>query len=310
MLQTKALYNLLWLSSKEDPHLKAKDWAVENLREVSLEDILKRVQSFRVVLDKASFCHFAEKCDTPEELSDLLLPDEAKEEEKDPFYLLVFELWRRLIPERQSLSIFCDELDHRIFLYDHTLLESDEPIQDVLANLLDVLEENVDAGAKPQEIFALLSNYCAHDLESFLYDYIADLLDAGNHLYASELVEGFSPYVADISWFVFLKIRLSSLTDIGKANEELHLLLEEPLSPDLIWDVVEFLSANGEHALFKRAVKKILPELEEGQDRLEVAAFIADFYRRLDEEEKEKKVQQMIQKKREKISIQDLESCC
>jgi hypothetical protein len=295
MLKTKALYNLLRLNAAEDQAVGVDSWVREDYRKLSFEELFSRLQTHQVTLDKHSFFQFSEACDTPEELTDLLLPDDASDEEKDPFYLAVFELWRRLCPEKQSLSIFCDELDCRISLYDSQSIESDEPVQDALANLLEVLDENADAGADPEEILSAISEYCAHDLESFIYDYISDLLDSGNSLYASELIEGFSPYVSDPLWFDFLRVRLLSFTDIGDADVAMHKLLDSELDLFLLMEMIRFLSANGEHSLFKLAVKKTLPLLTSQEEVIEVMRQIADYYRRLDEDDKETEVLKMIQ---------------
>ena len=117
MLQTKALYNLLRLNASEDPSLKADSWALEDLRALPMEELFSRLKPFQVQFDRRAFTQFSEQCDTPEDLCDILLPDDADDESSDPFYLLIFELWRRLIPEKQSLSIFCDELYDRFALY-------------------------------------------------------------------------------------------------------------------------------------------------------------------------------------------------
>lgn len=297
MLQTKALYNLLRLNAAEDPTVAAEPWALEDLRALPMAALFSRLQGSGVKLDRSSFSHFAEDSETPEQLADLLLPDGAADQERDPFYLIIFELWRRLLPERQSLSIFCDELDHRISLYDLGQLESDEPIQDALANLMEVLDQNADSGADPEEILQAITEYCAHDLESFFTDYISDLLDSGNSLYASELIEGFSPYVGDPLWFDFLRIRLIAFTDIGDANIAMHRLLENELELPLLLEVIRFLSANGEHDLFKLAVQKAIPHLTSQEELIEVMTFTADFYRRLDEDEKEKAVQKILAKR-------------
>lgn len=298
MLQTKALYNLLRLNAAEDSSVKADPWALEDFRALSLEELFSRLENYKVQLNKSAFHQFADSCDTPEELADLLLPDEVSEKKRDPFYLIIFELWRRLLPEKQSLSIFCDELDHRIALYDQGHLESDELIQDALANLLEVLDENADSGADPEDIFTAICDYCAHDLESFLYDYIADLLDSGNSLYASELIEGFSPYVTEPLWFDFLRVRLLAFTDIGDANLAMHRLLEGELELPLLLEMIRFLSANGEHELFSLAVKKALPLIASHEEWTDVMAMVADYYRRLDEDNMEQTIQRIIDKRK------------
>lgn len=298
MLQTKALYNLLRLNAAEDPSVKADPWALEDLRAFSLRELFSRLEGYKVQLDKNSFFEFANQCDTPEELADLLLPDETSEKKRDPFYLILFELWRRLLPEKQSLSIFCDELDDRIALYDQGDPKSDELIQDGLANLLEVLDENADAGADPEDVFIAISDYCAHDLESFLYDYIADLLDSGNSLYASELIEGFSPYVTEPLWLDFLRVRLLAFTDIGDANLAMHRLLENDLELPLILEIARFLSTAGEQELFTLAMKKTIPLLSTQEEWAEVMALMAESYRRLDEEDMEQAIHRIIHKRK------------
>lgn len=307
MLKTKALYNLLRLHPDEGDSVQIESWAKEDYRSLDLATLFERLKAYQVILDKDSFIQFADQCDTPEDLADLLLSDDAKDEVKDPFYLIVFELWRKLFPERQSLSIFCDELDYRIAMYDLEAIDSDEPIQDGLANLLEVLEENTDAGADPVEILGAISEYCAHDLESFIYDYIAELLDGENFLYASELIEGFSPYVLDPLWFDFLRARSLSFNDIGDANRAMHKIFENELELDLLMEMIRFLSANGEHDLFKLAVKKALPLLTSQEEVMEIMRQIADYYGRLDEETKEEEVLKMLsQSKTGPIHSQDL----
>ncbi len=303
MLQTKALYNLLRLNAAEDPTIQADPWALEDLRSIEIPELFSRLEREKIKIEKSSFLQFAKQCDTPEELAELLFPDSSSEKRKDAFYLVVFELWRRLLPEKQSLSIFCDELDHRIALYDEGTLENDELIQDALANLLEVLEENADTGADPQEIFKAISDYCAHDLENFIYDYISDLLDNKNTLYASELIEGYFPYVTESLWFRFLRIRFLASSDIGAANLEMSRLLNEKMGFSLLLEIVRFLVGAGEHELFKKAVQKALPFVKKQEELIEIMQEVAKYYRLLDEDEKEKAIQKMIDLKQADLKL-------
>lgn len=298
MVQTKALYNLLRLNAAEDPSVRAEPWALEDLRKVSLEDLLGRLNKAKIALDKKTFLAFAEQCDTPEELVDLLLDEETDPQMQDALYLVLFELWRRFLPEKPSLSIFCDELDHQIFLYEQNLLESDEMIQDGLANLQEILDEYADVGTDPQEAFQLIAEYFAHDLESFLYDYITDLLDAGTTVYASELIDGFASSVQEPIWFTFLKARLLSFTDIHETNRLIHQILDQNDDLSLLLEVLHFLTQNGEQSLFARTVKKILPHLKEQEELLEVLEAMADYYSRLDQDRMERTVQGWIDQKK------------
>jgi len=289
MLQTKALYNILRLTAKDDPSIEAEPWALENLREVPLEALWKKLARLKVPLDAAHLKQFAEECDSPEMLTDLLL-DETQSDVYDQLYLVLFELWRRFFPEKASLSIFCDELDFQIDLYDNEKLQSDEPIQDGLANLIEILEEHVDQGISHQEAFTSISEYFANDLVSFIYDYITDLLDQDNTLYASELLEEFAPYMPDPLRFDCLEASLFSLTDVVQANHLIKSLLDKPLEPDLLFDLLRLLAAVGEHDLFLTAIKKILPCVKEEEDIEELMDLTVEYYRRLDLDEQEQAI--------------------
>lgn len=308
MLHTRALYNHLALKKQQDPSLDVDEWAVENLRISQTDELFKRLKSFGSNFETETFLEFSSHVDTPEELCDLLFPDEQPDEKKDPFYLIIFELWRRLLPEKQSLSVFCDELDFRIGMYREEALEADEMIQDAIGNLIEILDENADSGLDPEDVFKAVEEYLAHNLEDFILDYIFELLDVENDLYAAELFEAFAPYLEKDNWFDLLKIRILANTDIGAANQELEAFLMRPLDLDVMLEVIYFLSTRGDHDLFKKAVKKALPFTQTHNDLIEVLSLIADYYRRLDEDEKEKAVQQLIEKQeKRKLELADLQ---
>lgn len=290
MLQIKAIYNLLRLNAREDPSLQVEPWALEDLRSIELEQLWKKLTVLGVRLEKESFLHYAEECDSPEQLAELIVDENQAPEIFDRIYLLLFEAWRRLLPERPSLSIFCDELDAQIDLYDMSVLNSDEHIQDGLANLLEILEEHIDAGMNPQKAFVSVSEYCANDLESFLFDYISDLLDQNNTLYASELLEEFNPYISHSPGFLFLQARLLSFTDIKEANRNIKALLTKELDSDLLFDVLHLLVTTGEHDLFQSAMRKLLPQLNNEEDLHEAMDLAADYFRRLDHDELEQAI--------------------
>lgn len=301
-LQTKSLYNLLRLNRQMNPLLSCEEWQVEDLRALSSEALFDRLAQEGVVLDKDRFHSFSSECDTPEELTEMLLDEQVSSKQHDQAYLLLFELWRRLCPEKQSLSIFCDELDHRISLYDASALESDEPIQDALSNLTEILDENVDAGVAPYEIFETVCSYCAHDLMGFIIDFISDLLDSSNQLYASELIEDFAYYCPETIWFDFLRARLVALMDSVKANRMIRLLLEHDadLTADLLLEIVRFQGGYGERPVFAEAVKKLIPRLQTEEEFRDLLELSADYFRRRDREDLEKAVQQLLAKRKKR----------
>jgi len=295
MLQTKALYNLLRLNAKEDPSIPIEPWIAEDLREASLDELWGKLAELKIPLDRTRLTQFASECDSPEMLTDLLL-GETQADRYDELYLILFELWRRFFPERASLSIFCDELDHQIKLYDSGKLESDEAIQDGLANLLEILEEHVDHEMSPKDAFSSILEYFANDVPLFLYDYITDLLDQGNLRYGSELLEEFAPYLLDPVRFGVLEARLLSETDVIQANHQIRALLEQPLELDLLFEVVQLIAAVGEHDLFQAAIKKLLSLVQEPEDQEEMMDLTLEYYRRLDLEELEQAVSKIKEK--------------
>ncbi|PIS00822.1 MAG: hypothetical protein COT84_05800 [Chlamydiae bacterium CG10_big_fil_rev_8_21_14_0_10_35_9] len=311
--QTKALYNLLRLNYMSDPTISCESWQVEDMRKASTEDLYHRLEILGIELTKESLWQLSEGCDTPEELTDALLEGTHNAKIDDQCYLLIFELWRRFLPEKQSLSIFCDELDLRIFRYEHNELQSDEEIQDALANLEDILDENVDMGVEPSETFARLSEYLAHDLEGFLYDYIAEQVDADNYLYAQELLEEFYPFMTELVWFDFIRLRLLSLNDIAASNELAEKIIKElKKSPnlDLQLEILRFMAETGDRSLFLQLVKNTLKILKKEEDFLDLLEVIADFYRRLDQEDVEKAIQTIMNRRQakqplEKINLKD-----
>lgn len=297
---------------KEDPSLPIEPWQIEDYRHLPISILFGRLKTWKIALDETRFISYAESCSSPEELVEVLWVEED-DSHLDEAYLLVFELWRRLLPEKQSLSIFCDELDHLIDLYDNGALENEELLVEALTDLESVLDEHADQGEDSKQIFTEISLYCAHDLESFIYDYASAQLDQGNGVYASELVDGFFPYILDIKWFDFLHLRLIAETDIDEANIMLSRLLEilkdEP-DFELLLEIARFLVHSGATTHFVQTVKQARKWIGTEQDFQELLAISCEFYRLLDREEETSAVAQILKERQgnpleEAISPQD-----
>ena len=125
-LRDIALYNLLKINWLEDPSIDVEAWQVEDYRKISYEELFERLEKLGISLTQESFFIYSENVSTPEQLLEFLWIHDDEAKEYDQAYLIIFELWRRLLPEKQSLSIFCDELDYRIELYDKKKLEDEE----------------------------------------------------------------------------------------------------------------------------------------------------------------------------------------
>src|SRR5262249_2741392 len=186
----KAHFNALRMGHLRNPSFHYEPWMVEDLTEKDTASLLTRLQESTIYLDRSAFISFSDQFDSPEELMDWLVGEKKLDQEDfDKIYLVIFELWRRLIPEKMSLSLFANELDWQIFHYDDENYELQSALEDSIENLHNVLEENVDHGMEPQEAFAALSEFFSNDLEGFLYDFILIQLDQKDFAYAHELVE-------------------------------------------------------------------------------------------------------------------------
>lgn len=309
-IERRALYNLMRMNWLRDSSMTVAPWQVENYRELPLDLLWERLHAHGIQLDKDYFLGLAESVDTPEELTAFLLEDIEPEPEPivyDQIYLLVFELWRRFITDRPCLSIFCDELDNQIHLYDTIKQEKDESIQDVISTLQTILDENADKGADPHDVFKLIASNCAHDLESFLYDYISDQLDNGNETYANELLDAFKGYVADIRWYEFLRTRLLMLAPKADAKRYLNQLIDcygddEDLEFNL--EVLAFMVKTGNRELFSKLLKKTLPLIAVEGDFQDLLDICADFYHFLDLEAQEQMIRKILSK-RTKFNVEN-----
>jgi hypothetical protein len=305
----KALINLLRNNWLQDQTISIEPWQVEDYRLFSLEEIFERLKELHIALNEESFLLYAENCEAPEELLDYIwMKEEATEKERDQAYLLLFELWRRLLPEKRTLSIFCDELDERIGRYDLAPAENEESIQEILTQLEDILDESVDLGADPKEVFLSIEEFSAHDVENFLYDYIVHQIEQGDATYASELLDGFYAYVTDPRWFDFLRARLFALADPHEANliiAGLLEILEEAPDFDLLFEIATYLSHAGNPSLFLHAVRQASHLIETEEDLQDLSTLLLKFFQGMEQIEKEKAVQNFLTKRKSRSHGKD-----
>lgn len=296
-IKGKALFNLLRISWLDNPKSDVKQWQVEDLRDLSIEELFSRLKKLGLILNEESFYLYAENCDTPEELADCVWFEEEDLEGHDKAYLLLFELWRRLLPDKLCLSVFCDELDQLIELYDRGRLDSEEPLQNALSILEDILDEAYDQEVNPKSIFAEVASYCAHDLEHFLSDYISDQVEEGNGTYASELIDAFYDYASDHRRFDLLRAQLFASLDLEKSNLIYARVLEElGDDPDLelILLVAESLIHHGHVLLFMQAIRQAIPLVKTESEFQNLLAMVAEYFRCLDRDTEEKVVQGLL----------------
>lgn len=291
--ERKALYNSLRLNWLRDPTVQVEKWQVEDLRALSQEDLLLRINDSGLPFDSEMFHAFAENYDSPEEMAEALLAEtEISQEAYDRIYLSLFELWRRLLPEKQSLSIFCDELDHQIHLYDTGILQNYEVFQDTINDLLEILNENVDNGIDPKVAIRSVNQQLANDVEEFLYDFISDEIDEGHFSYAADLVEGFYPFLEESKWFDLLHCRLLVESEGMEPEEAVQKLLKKAKEANLefYFEILAFLSKRGDFKSYQLVAKKAYPLFEVEEDFIDFLSLTADFFHFHDDEAKESKI--------------------
>jgi hypothetical protein len=292
-IQTKALYNLLRFTSLNNPNIKVKPWQIENLRGLSLNELFEKLHKLNIFLDQKSFKEYSKNADTPEELLEIIAFEIEDIDIKDQIYLLIFEIFRRLIIEKRSVTIFADDLDNEIFLYDNDELSSDENIQDMLSFLKTLLDDSVDKGLTPKEAIDSFSKNLAHDFENFLFDYIKDQIDSKNYLLAQELIDNFYPYIKKTIYFDFLKAMSFEEEDITKTNEILNKVifrLIDNFDLDLSFRVLDFMVDAADRNLFLKLLKLISINITKEEEFSYLMKLTIDFFSRLDDEKNENKM--------------------
>lgn len=307
-LNRRALYNSLRMNWVLNPTLEVEAWQVEDYRAMPLDQLFERLEDMGMCLNKSSLVALADAVDNPEDLTESLLHDSIHNMVKqDQVYLIVFELWRRLLPEKPSLSILCDELDYQIHLYDQQQAFNNEGIIDVLADFQVVLDENADQGADPHVVFECINSGCANDIESFLNDFISDQIDDCNYSYATELLEGFNSYLNDTKWSEFLRARLIAISNPNEANAIVKQVINsKSMNSDLEFnlEVLSFLVSIGERETFERLLKQSADLLQLEDDFQVLLSIAIDFYHRMDEDKIEKSLHAILELREKRKSDQ------
>lgn len=256
LIQKKAFYTMLSRGLFNDS-VKSESWQLLNYREIPSKVLFEKLATFGLQLNEKSFVATSEPYDTPEEMvSDLL-------KENDEAYLVIFELWRRLNPEKESLSIFCDELDELI-------LKDDDKIQNRLYELEKLFEELVDKNIAAEDAYIWIQSHLVADLEAFLYDTILTEIERGNARLAGELVEAFIPFLPSQMWFKYLHARSALELDPVVGFSALESLLEEKPSSELLFEILFFVAQTENHDLFLEIAKHIFPLLKDEEEFCEL----------------------------------------
>lgn len=300
-INRRPLYNSLRMNWVRDPSMQVEAWQVEDYRSLPLDMLFEKLSDKGINLDKTTFQAFAENVDSPEDFVDSVLDDIVQDVMiRDQVYLVVFELWRRLLPERPCLSIFCDEIDHQIHLYDQNQIQNIEAIQDALANLQMILDENTDKGVDFLEVFEYVNAGCAHNLEDFLIDFMLDQIDSGNPSYASDLLEGFGKYIRDVKWVKILQALLYAENEPKEAMAIVQgLMSDKKALADLEFnlELLSLLVRIGDKETFERLARRTADLIQREDDFQVLLSLCADFYHRIDCDDLENKLQSILDRR-------------
>ncbi|MBM3195569.1 MAG: hypothetical protein FJZ62_02325 [Chlamydiae bacterium] len=240
--EIKAHYNLLKAQVAWDPSTPHEKWMVEDLSAVSDKNLLKRLEDLKVPVSSANLKKYLEEIETPEDFLEAVTLETDGPEKVENVYLILFELFKRHAPKKESLSIFADGLDFLIQKYEVTSGKNWVEIVPYLKQLVHILRENLSGVKNPSEVLEKLSRHFAYDLEGFIYDFIADLIDSSQEVLAEEFIELFFDYLTKPYWFTLLEYylkgadeeRLENLSDLVMeikdfefSLEVLHVLKEE-----------------------------------------------------------------------------------
>lgn len=290
-MERRALYHSLRVNWQLDPTLKVKPWQVEDYRMVPSAELFSRLEKLGISIDYGHFVSLSESQDTPEELAETLLPDDVEDQEiADQIYLIVFELWRRFLSERQTLSLICDEWDHQIDLYEAGQPESLEGLGDMIGRFITLLEETKDQNEDPQMLYDSVLQNCAHDIEGFLYDFALAQIEEQNISYASDIVEAFLPLSKEKIWFQLLNAEILGHSEKESSQPVIHQLLKDSLSRgDLEFNLefLAYLAQKGEERSFFTLVKQTLPLLTIEEEFWDLLASCEDFFHFKDAEDQE-----------------------
>jgi len=253
----RAYYNLLLLERSRGKNSSAEAWEYENYRTIALEELFLRLKEFEIYLDEPSFVEYCLPLDSPEDFCETF---DLSEDDKRKVYLLGFELWRRLLPHKESISLFCDELDHTIASYEKD--KNSEKLLQLLEAMVDILDQN-SSEEDPHIIFKRLCLYVAHDLENVIYTYVNSKLGDGQDPYV-DLLDHFMPYVKEKRALLFLKLK--SISDVFSEEKDclveyLCSSLQENVHFPLSVAMLFFLIEKNHDELFKELFSFLVNEI-------------------------------------------------
>lgn len=277
--EIKAHYNLLKAQVAWDLSTPHESWMIEDLSSVSDKELFERLERLKVPVNDSSIAHYLEEVDTPEDFVEVVTLETDLPEKVEQAYLILFELFKRHAPKGTCLSIFADEMDMAIQKYEAEQGKNYKEILDQLKQLELILRENLTKAKNPVEVFEKVSRYFAYDIEGFIYDYIADLIDRSEEVQAQELIELFFDYLTRPYWFSLLEFYLK-----GNSEDRLENLVElviETKDFEFSLEVIHLLK-DEEHEKFFSLLSHILDFSKEEADFVELLTIAQEYFEERD----------------------------
>ena len=292
----RAYYNLLWLERLRGNSIPAHKWEFLDYRELDFATLFSMLHEFNIFFDADTFESLSEDADSPEEFSERIEIEDKDDKRK--IYLIVFELWRRLIEDKESVSIFCDELDRIVAAYETE--KDDQQLLFILHKVLEILERNTCLDEPPEEIFQRLSLYIAHDLENVIYTYIDTKLKSGSEDSCLNLIEHFMPYIKEKRALKFLKLK-SLPNAFYEEKEKLTIYivssLQENVNLSLSISILFYLIERNSAELFSELFSFLIHHISEEKPLVALLDVLVAYHRKMGQEEKQQQVYQFLQKR-------------
>ncbi len=288
----RAYYNLLWLSKLRGHHFFSENWEATDYRTLPTDSLFAELESVDIFFDSDSFILFSKNVDSPEELSELLQQEEGKVKRKT--YLVVFELWRRLMPDRRSISIFCDELDRQIAIYKAG--SEQDTLFTIFNEILEILDRNSASEQSPKQVFASLCLYIAHDLENVIYTYIKTNIEREDKEPYVGLIDYFLPYVREKRALQFLKLKtLSNAFDREKQRLIGYLLssLQESINVSISIPLLLLLVEENQKELFLDHFSFLVENIMEEDKLGELLDTLLIYHQRIGQKSKQELIKQL-----------------
>lgn len=291
----RAYYNLLYLQNLRGFEVNAMEWEYLDYRALDDRELFDRIQRLHYAFDKDSFIEYCQDFDSPEELIYSL--ETGDSELKNKLYLLLFELWRRFLPQKKSISIFADELDRKIAAYE----SNKDGVELLLAleEVVEILESNTLTEEPLEAIFERFCLYVAHDLESVVYTYIDSKLKSSDEDYSIDLLDHFLPYVREKRALQFLRLKSLPIDYFEERNRLTKYLcesLQEKVNVAISLPFLFYLIESKDKEHFVDLFSSLIHQVEEEGALVSLLDVLVEYHRSFGREELEQKVSAFLEK--------------